>query len=299
MYTKRGKMNKFITKLFLVFSILFSNFAHGQEFEIHSVDKMPHIPAKVGYYGEAPVEQRGIEFRKWLAPSVKIAVADGSGSGTIVYYDSVKNIAYVATCGHLWNYGTMSAEEGLRRNMTCKIITWYQNDKKLAEPKTYTAQVVFYNHITGADTALVTFQPDWRPNYFPIAAKDYEYKKGSIMHSVGCDGGREVAHYEVEVVGVIGESLTTIKNSPRPGRSGGGLMDDKYYIATCWATSIQKGISEGYFTPLPIIHQVWNRNGYGFLLNIKPTSDLATKIKIVDRTERQKKYEENYILLPN
>jgi len=292
-------MKKFIINLFCLFTILSTNLAFGQEIKVHPLDKMPLLPSKIGYYGEVPVEQRGIEFRKWLAPSVKIAVSDGSGSGTIVYYDPLKNIAYVATCGHLWNYGVMNSQEGLKRNITCKIITWYHNEKKLAEPKTYTAKVLFYNHITGADTALVSFEPDWVPNYFPIAPKDYQYKKGSIMHSCGCDGGDEVAHYEVEVVGVISESLTTIRNSPRPGRSGGGLMDDKYYIATCWATSMYKGTSEGYFTPLPVIHDIWTKNGYEFLLKIRPDFDLAKKLKIIDRTIRQHKYDEEYILIPN
>lgn len=290
-------MKKYISQFILIISILFSNFSIAQE--IKPLGKMPLQPSKVWFHGEAPIEQRGSEFKKWLAPSVKIVVADGSGSGTIVYYDSSKNIAYVATCGHLWNYGIMSSSDGLRRNLTCKIVCWYQNDKKLAEPKTYNAKVVFYNHITGADTALVTFEPDWIPNYFPIAPKNYEYKKGSLMHSLGCDGGSEVAHYEVELVGIIGESLTTLKNSPRPGRSGGGLMDDKYYIATCWATSINKKPSEGYFTPLNVIHDIWTKNGYDFLLKIRPQSELAKKIRIIDRTERQKKYEESYILFPN
>jgi hypothetical protein len=260
---------------------------------------MPIFQPISGYYGSAPIEQRGSEFRKWLSPSVKIAVSGGSGSGTIVYYDSSKNIAYVATCGHLWNHGTMSAEEGKRKNLTCKVLTWYQNDKKLSEPKTYNAKVIFYSYMPQADTALVTFEPDWVPNYFPIAPVDYKYPAGKIMHSVGCDAGSEVAHYEVQIVGLYNKSLTTIKNSPRPGRSGGGLMDDKYYIATCVATSNVDGSGEGYFTPLSVIHEVFSKNDYDFLLKIKPGSDIVKKIKIIDRNSRQQKYDENYILVPN
>ena len=114
-------MKKYISKFFLIFSILFSNISFAQEIE--PIEKMPVLPPKLGYYGDAPVEQRGIEFRKWLAPSVKIAVADGSGSGTIVYYDYSKNIAYVATCGHLWPSGVMNVDEGKKRNIKCKVIT--------------------------------------------------------------------------------------------------------------------------------------------------------------------------------
>ena len=58
------------------------------------------------------------------------------------------------------------------------ILRNYQNDIKLAEPKTYNAKVIFYTYMPDADTALVTFEPDWRPNFFPIAPIDYKYKEG-------------------------------------------------------------------------------------------------------------------------
>lgn len=290
-------MKKITAAILLALSLMFPGSVNSQQGR--GVVGMPVFEPVVGYHGSAPVEQRGPEFRRWLAPSVKIAVSGGSGSGTIVYYDSAKNIAYVATCGHLWDGGTMTAEEGLQRNMTCKVITWYNNDKKLSEPKTYVAKVVFYVHVSGSDTALVTFQPDWHPNYFPIAPVDYKYREGSMSHSVGCDGGDEVAHYDVQIVGLYGRSLTTVKNSPRPGRSGGGLMDDRLYIATCVATSNVDGSGEGYFTPLSTIHQVWSRNGYEFLLRVKPGGETARGIRIIDRNSRQGSYEKDYILVPN
>jgi hypothetical protein len=93
--------------------------------------------------------------------------------------------------------------------------------------------------------------------------------------------------------------LTTIRNSPRPGRSGGGLMDDKYYTATCVMTSDVNGEGEGYFTPLAVIHDVYSRYGHDFLLKIKPSSDIAKKLKIIDMNTKQQKYDENYILVPN
>lgn len=267
---------------------------------IHPLDNMPLVKGNPTphYDSNAPIEQRDEAYRKWLSPSVKISVSGASGSGTIVYYDSSSNTAYVATCGHLWSNGTMSAEEGKRRNLTCKIITWYHNEKKLESTKVYDAKVVFYSHISGADTALVTFQPDWVPTYFPIAPKEYEYKKNVHVHSCGCDGGQEVAHYDVEIIGMQSNDLVTFRNSPRPGRSGGGLMDDQYYIATCWGTENYNGSGKGYFTPLSVIHRIFSQNGYDFLIRIPPGGSAARELPVVDRNGSRGDYLKEYILLP-
>lgn len=295
-------------KLSSIFIFLFVNLfaavsvAQSPHAYSHDVlDNMPILePQPTGLTGMTPVEQRGPEFRKFLAASVKIGVNGSSGSGTIVYYDPAKNLAYVASCGHMWNKGTMSVEEGQRRKMTCKVITWYHNDKKLNAPKSYNANVIFYSYITGQDTSLVTFTPDWIPDYFPIAPINYEYKPGLHAHSLGCDGGNEVSHYDVEMLGIIGVDLVTNQNSPRPGRSGGGLMDDNgYYIATCWGTQYRDGSGKGYFTPLSAIHRYWNQQkGYEFLLNQKP-SGLARQIPVIDRNRTQGSYKPEYILIPN
>lgn len=294
-------------KLFLFLCLFLSHFqAYGQiknnlidkPYYKHPLDNMPIMePTPEGFAGNIPEEQRGIEFRKFLSASVKIDVTQGSGSGTIVYYDSSKNLAYVATCGHLWTPGTMSAEQGAKKNLKCKITTWYHNEEKLNTPRSYQANVIFYSYITGQDTALLTFTPDWTPNYFPIAPEDYKYLKNHV-HSCGCDSGGEVAHYDVEIMG-LGRDLVTYQNSPRPGRSGGGLMDDNgYYIATCWGTEFVNGSGKGFFTPLTTIHRYWNQQTeYKFLLN---QSLFARQIPIVDRLGIEDiTYPSEYILIPN
>lgn len=290
--------------LWSVLTVLVFNaavFANPTYIECDPLDRMPILektPIGVSL-GESPVEQRGIEFRKFLAASVKIGVNGASGSGTIVYYDANKNLAYVASCGHMWNKGTMSAEEGRRKKAKCKVITYYHNEIKLTSPKTYEADVVFYSFIDGQDTSLVTFTPDWQPDFFPIAPVDYKYQFGKTAHSLGCDGGSEVAHYEVELLALQGD-LVTRRNGPRPGRSGGGLMDDEgYYIGTCWGTQYRDGSGQGYFTPLTAIHRYWSQQaGYEFLLNQKPGGGLARQIPIIDRSGNQGKYDPEYILLP-
>lgn len=288
-----------------------------QQETLHPLDNMPVVPDHpCASYGSnvAPIEQRDASVRRYLAPSLKIQCSNCSGSGTIVYYDSRDGWAYVQSCGHLWN-GSMNADEGKRRNITCKVITWYHNDNKLPETKSYEAFVLYYSNTRGQDCSLLRFKPDWVPQYFPIAPADYPLTPGTRLHSVGCDGGREVAHYDVEVVGlrnasetairgrpqqvfVQGEDLITKNNSPRPGRSGGGLMTtDGFYVGICWGTSDTSGNGIGLFTPLVTVRSMNDRNGFGWLNEVHQS--LARKIPIMDHNNPQGTYPKDYIPLPN
>jgi hypothetical protein len=253
-----------------------------------------------------PQAHREQEFVKFLSASVMIRCHDCSGSGTIVYYDESRNEAYVASCGHLWEGTGQSAVELQSRPLNCKIAVWYQNEIKLQKAKEYNATVVFWNRTDGYDTSLLKFTPDWKPAYFPIAPINYGIIAGTHMHSCGCDSGSEVARYDVEIVGYRRRKdtlnspidLVTIKNSPRPGRSGGGLLsDDGYYVATCWGTSKVDGSGIGVFTPLKSIHAIYAKNGYSWLLNI--SQGLAHKLPILDQNNPQNDYNSDYIRYPN
>lgn len=265
---------------FLLFLFLNINFLFAQEDKPIGIRIHPPI-SKSEDHGAEPKEDRGPEYKKFLEPSLKISVKAGSGSGTIIYYDNSTNTAYVATCGHLWSPGVLTASQAKEKNIKCTIQTWYKNGKKLEKPCQYEADLLFYSYKDGCDTALVKFNPDYKPEYFIIGPKNYFYTKGEMAHSMGCDLAKEVAHYEVQIIGINGDDLVTTKNSPRPGRSGGGLVDNQQiYIGTCWGTSLIDGSGDGFFTPLSKIHSFWNENGYGFLLVNKE----AKKIKIYDRS---------------
>jgi len=260
------------------------------------IDNMPLVQSHNVSIGDPPKIQRGSEYKKYLAAGVLVINNEIKGSGTIVFYDRVKNIAYIASCGHIWtgNFSNIKS---------CKIQVWYHNQIKLKTPEIYNAKVLFYDNVY--DTSLISFNPTWEPEYFPIAPVNYNILTGSTQHSIGCEFAQEVAHYEVEVVGYghqkgkAKRELITIKNSPRQGRSGGGLLtDDGYYIGTCWGTSSYDGTGEGYFTPLEYIYKVWTNHGYAFLLNgLMPMP--ARNIPVIDRNQKQGQYNENYILIPH
>jgi hypothetical protein len=273
-----------------------------QLFQYSHIDNMPVIsdhPYAIYASKQTPIAQRGIEYIQYLAPSLKINVSNASGSGTIIFYDAETNYAYVQSCGHLWR-GNMSASE--HRNVTCTVETWYHNNQKLETSQTYRAEVLWYSNTRGRDGSLLRFHPDWIPDFFPLADKNYQYQKDSYLHSLGCDSGREVAHYDVKVVGLrpsegIGEDLISTENSPRPGRSGGGLLTtDGYYVGICWGTSDVDGSGIGFFTPLSTVKDLNTANGFGWLNDIGKS--LAREIPIQDRNNPQGKYPKEYIPLP-
>lgn len=247
-------------------------------------------------FQEAPQEDRGVEYRRWLAPSVKIRVRSSSGSGTICYYDAESGWAYVISCGHLWS-GSRSFNGSPVG--TAKIIAWYHNGQKLNEPREYEAEVLFWSNDRGKDCSGLRFKPDWQPDFFPIAPLNYQINAGDRFHSVGCDGGREVARYDVEFVEYRGADLITRRNSPRPGRSGGGLLtNDGWYVGICWGTSdTRSGGGIGYFTPLRSIHEVYALNGHGWLLEVGQ-GRLAQRIPIRDWLYPDRTFQPDFIPVP-
>lgn len=274
---------------------------HNHTNHIPIIDHMPLVhddPYAHLAHGSEPIEQRDANVRRWLAAGVKINANGASGSGTIVYYDDKTGYAYVQSCGHLWT-GVMSGEEAQSRRLTCSVLTWYHNETKLLQPQSYDAEVLYYSNVRGRDCSLLRFQPDWVPEFFPIAPEDFEFVPNARLHSVGCDGGREVAHYDVRYIGMRGDNwpdLVTTENSPRPGRSGGGLMTDSLYVGICWGTTSFDGGGNGFFTPLKTIREYNKMNGYGWLNEVGYS--LARQIPVVDRNNPQGKYPKDYIPLP-
>lgn len=271
------------------------------------IDRMPLVkndPFASMAASKPPEAERGVEVQKWLESGVRIAVSGARGSGTIVYYDPKTGFAYIQSCGHLWN-GDMTAQEGEQRKLTCTIDVFYINGKKI-NPKTYPAEVLWYSnnkdnngHLC-QDVSLIRFKSDFVPKYFPIAPADTTLQQGEYLHSVGCDHATEVAHYKVRVLGERGNQwpdLVTTENSPRPGRSGGGLISDSgFYVGICWGTSDYDGNGNGFFTPLRTIRYFNEKNGYGWLNNV--TGNVARTLPIFDRNNPQGKYPDTYIPMP-
>ena len=200
-----------------------------------------------------PVAKRDVASRFYLQCSVRIQVGRVSGSGTICYYNASTNDVYIISCGHLFE-GTENP--GQSKVDGVKVSVFYKNNEKLPQPQSFEAQVLCHN--AEEDISILTFKPDWVPqHYFVIAPENYPIQAGQSFESVGCDHAEETAAYTVRVQEGMesGRNLVTINNSPRPGRSGGGLLsNDGYYVGIVWGTSELDGTGYGYNVPLRRIY---------------------------------------------
>ena len=209
-----------------------------------------------------PIPKRDISVLYYLQCSVRISISNVSGSGTICYYDPQTNEAYVISCGHLF-MGTENPGQSAPKS--AKIHVFYKNNIKLSTPQTFVAQLIC--HSAEEDISILKFKPDWPiEHYFAIAPLEYPISQNEALESVGCDHAEETASYTVRVTEGMksGRNLITQENSPRPGRSGGGLLTkDGYFVGIVWGTSQIDGTGYGYNVPL--------RRIYDYLKQFKET----------------------------
>lgn len=276
-----------VVSLVLLFSLSFFGTARSEE-PIHPILREQALRVEF----PVPKEQRDEKYAKLLSASVKISVNGSSGSGTICYYDTSSRMAYVVSCGHLWEGDREYKKEPIE---AAKITVWYHNGERLPEPRTYDAEVLFWSNQRGYDSSLMKFKPDWSPDYFPLCS-EFNVKKGDVLNSMGCDGGSEVARYEVRLSEKRPIDIITEMNSPRPGRSGGGLITNSgELVGICWGTSDISGKGIGYFTPIHAVKDVFSKNSHVWLLKIKRDSGM---IPILDWDDPLKKYEKDFVPVP-
>lgn len=239
-------------------------------------------------------ENRDDRYLDLLRVSVKVSVSGGSGSGTICHYDPSTGWAHVISCGHLWSG---NKEYSLASKIPAKIIVWYHEGPRLKEPRSYDAEALFWSNDRGYDVSLLRFRPDWSASYAPIASH-FSNEKGTVLNSMGCDGGKEVARYEVKISSYYHPDIRTHLNSPRPGRSGGGLLtDERSLVGVCWGTSeVSSGDGIGFFTPLDSIRKVFEENKHGWLLAVAWD---ARKIPIVDHDQIGREHNMHFVPVPS
>lgn len=278
------------TLVFLVFLFIF-NFCNAED-----IKKPIYIEGISSvHYNDllSPSEDRDSKYIDLLSQSVKINSNGSSGSGTIIYYD--QNYSYVISCGHLWS-GNKNFNDNNKPK--AKITTWYKNNTKLDKPQVYEAEVLFWSNQRGYDVSCLRFKSDWIPNYLNVASANCTFKDNLKLNSLGCDGGEEVARYEVFYKEKNVDIITT-KNSPRPGRSGGGLITDEgVFVGICWGTSdTTSGNGFGFFTPLDSIYKIFEENSHVWVLKSNQIMPFQN-IPIFDWQKFEKSRKNNFIPVP-
>lgn len=279
---------KWISSIVLALAMTFP----GRAFSYEKPILLDSSPATLSV--SAPEEQRDPKFADLLSVSLKINVSGASGSGTICHYDKSSGFAHVISCGHLWS-GNMEYKPGRTPVQTARVTVWYKNSRKLETPESFPAEVLFWSNDRGFDVSLLKFKPDWEPKFVHIDEHS-RLTPGMSLNSMGCDGGREVARYEVVFERWSSVDIITVKNSPRPGRSGGGLIDDRgSFVGVCWGTSdVSSGRGIGYFTPVSSIRKVFDRNDHGWLLEVLEFEYMP----IVDWDQPGRTYGKDFIPIP-
>lgn len=276
-----------------------NNYIVRRQYTNGHLNSMPIVKTTLpAIHSSEPVAKRSEEYRFYLQASVRIHSNGSVGSGTICYYDSRKNIAYIISCGHLFN-GNKLPNKG--RPTYVNIDVFYKNDKKLEKPQRFRAEVIC--HDRKEDISFLKFKPDWDiKQYFAIAPVNYRINEGDIYESTGCDGATETASYTVRIKEGMteGTNLVTVENSPRPGRSGGGLLSrDGLYIAIVWGTSALDGSGYGVYVPLRRIHAYARQfEEISWLLDIGGVANVFNDIPMIDDENTPQNYPKGYIPRP-
>ncbi len=235
-----------------------------------------------------PIAKREEKYISYLEPSVRLRRESGGqryifGSGTVVFADD--KYAWIISCGHIFE----------SKDDKIQVEVFYKEGKKLERPKLYNSLVLCVD--IQNDISFVKIQPNYRMPCFSIAPVDYKINPKDKLESAGCDHAKEVATYTVVVYSVDKNYITTYINSPRPGRSGGGLIKDEMFVGICTHTSNFEQNGQfipgyGWYVSLPRIHAFAKNNKLEFLLVDKPV------LKIFDRSGRLLKESKNYIPVP-
>jgi hypothetical protein len=241
-------------------------------------------------------ERRDVGVTAFLEPAIGTE-GRTSCSGTIVYYDGPKATAYILGCAHCY--------KGLSEQL--KVRTYFVNGKR--EVREFRGTIVAID--PKEDLVVITFQPDFIPNWVPIGPKDSPYYHpteapiGRRIVVTGRDAGlpdkdRRPAAYEAFIREDDHDRyLESRQSQSRGGRSGGGVMTTNRQ----WLIGVNHGrgptakeMGHGLWTPLHRIHKFLKANDLEWLANV---GDTPRHLPIVD--DRGNKYPTGYIprLIPS
>ena len=210
------------------------------------------------------------KHRALVEATVKITVedAEGKSTGTGTIVDARSGEALILTCGHLFR---SSAGKGPI------TVTLFQMSPQGAQPgPSYSGRLVVYD--LERDLGLLSIRPNVSVQAAKIASSSMLVPPGTLVASVGCNGGQNATVSESHVTAndrYQGPGNIEVAGAPVEGRSGGGLFNPAgELIGVCFAADTQQ--NEGLYASLGSIHAKLNDLGLSTIFESPAANALVT-----------------------
>jgi len=210
------------------------------------------------------------KHRALVEVTVKITVedAEGKSTGTGTIVDARSGEALILTCGHLFR---SSAGKGPI------TVTLFQMGPQGAQPgPSYSGRLVEYD--LERDLGLLSIRPNVSVQAAKIASSSAPVPPGTLVASVGCNGGQNATVRESRVTAndrYQGPGNIEIAGAPVEGCSGGGLFNPAgELVGVCFAADTQQ--NEGLYASLGSIHAKLNDLGFSPIYQSPVANALVT-----------------------
>jgi hypothetical protein len=163
--------------------------------------------------------------------------------------------SYILSTGHM------------KKREEPEIEFFFMDGEKLEKSLKVKGNILFLveNSEKGVDFSLIEVTTKGKPSFVPIAKKDA--KKGDKCLSVGCDNASKPKCYSCTILSLGKRDYILENDSPRAGRSGGGLFLNHEIVGVCWGAQIwgNKEVN-GLFTRASVIRNLLINADYENLL---------------------------------
>lgn len=232
-----------------------NGFNPKRDANLSSIPKAPIIRAKRDQQ-KSPLGTISPEvLRDPMAASVRIRMKDGQitdfGTGTII--DSRPGRTIILTCGHIIRDASKSAKFE---------VDLFLNGKT----DTLIASVVDADY--EADVGLLSIPTDVVLPSSHVATKEYQSQVGHGVLNIGCSSGQDPTLQKLKITALNpyqGPDNIECTGLPVPGRSGGGLFNEKNEIVGICIAANEKD-NRGLYCGLKPIHQLLEKANLGHII---------------------------------
>lgn len=163
--------------------------------------------------------------------------------------------SYILSTGHM------------KKREDPQIEFFFMDGEKLDEPLVVKGNIIFLveNSFKGCDFSVIEVRTKGKPAFIPIAKKDAKEKDKCL--SIGCDSASVPKCYSCTVLNLEKLDYILENDSPKAGRSGGGLFLKHEIVGVCWGCRTWGNEERnGLFTRASVVRNLLMTAGYEYLL---------------------------------